>query len=652
MSNGVYAVRLKAFVGRSFLPEDDSVWHEIRDILESFRPMGFQFEDAREAQPKPVSEKVREGIERNDTYIGILTRRGPIQPATPAMPIHRRLWAAVMGRTAVGRWSPPPWVVQESGYALGKGKQVLLLIEEGVDFPSSNLAADREWIAFKRGSIPECAPGLVAMIAHLIAGALPPVPAGLQVAPPEAPAALEEEAVEVPGTPSLEEIIAVLDEQQFQRADQLFRTFLDAHPESTLKRWFPYLYLRLKSIRGDSASLQKLKASTQEEPENVDAWMELGRYYASFKKHGAAAEILLQGARTVPDRERPVLVRQAAEYLAVEKEYDRALDTITELARTLTDSQQRKLSFVSLADIAKRREDKELEAAALERALDLDPGDLSVRFRLAFLYGETDKDRLAIYHYTLRLAQGSDAAALNNLGVAFAGLKLSGKEIDMYEQASGESGLARANLSHAYVDRGFLARAEGLANEVVGGEGEESERDRAISALNRITRMRSRENEIEEKIAADAREESAFRTRYAEAYVALPGRPITGVFETRHGRLTFSPEGNRLYGQGTFEDEESSTLGGIFMGLTGTAPAPSRVQTRSVKFEATIVGRAGRFTLKIERKQEGTILFALPERSTIGGLIILAEDGQSFDVLEEEKEKATIYRAINIDSEK
>ncbi len=192
MSTGAHPVRLKAFVGRSFLDQDDSVWREIRDILESLRPIGFQFEDAKESQPRAISAKVREAIDRNDMYIGILTRRAPIQSETPVSPIYRRLLAAISARSIVAQWSPPSWVVQESGYALGKGKQVLLLIEDGVDFPSSNLDADREWISFKREAIPECAPRLVAIISNLIGAALPPVPAGLQVSPPEAPATPEE----------------------------------------------------------------------------------------------------------------------------------------------------------------------------------------------------------------------------------------------------------------------------------------------------------------------------------------------------------------------------------------------------------------------------------------------------------------------------
>jgi hypothetical protein len=38
---------------------------------------------------------------------------------------------------------------QESGYALGKGKRVVLIIEEGVEYPPTDLAADAGRISFK-----------------------------------------------------------------------------------------------------------------------------------------------------------------------------------------------------------------------------------------------------------------------------------------------------------------------------------------------------------------------------------------------------------------------------------------------------------------------------------------------------------------------
>lgn len=71
-------VRLKAFVGRSFVEADEALWAEFRPQLEALRSLGFVFEDAKEAQPRPVSEKVKQGIDRNDVCIGIVSCRQPV----------------------------------------------------------------------------------------------------------------------------------------------------------------------------------------------------------------------------------------------------------------------------------------------------------------------------------------------------------------------------------------------------------------------------------------------------------------------------------------------------------------------------------------------------------------------------------------------
>src|SRR5258706_10859869 len=74
-------IRLKAFVGRSFADEDKSLWHQLRDLLDSYKRIGFVYEDAREFKVRPVSSKVRELIRDNEIYIGMLTRRELISSA-------------------------------------------------------------------------------------------------------------------------------------------------------------------------------------------------------------------------------------------------------------------------------------------------------------------------------------------------------------------------------------------------------------------------------------------------------------------------------------------------------------------------------------------------------------------------------------------
>ncbi len=297
---------------------------------------------------------------------------------------------------------------------------------------------------------------------------------------------------------------------------------------------------------------------------------------------------------------------------------------------------------MTLAEVARNQSDRELESAALERVLDFDPSDSGIRFRLAYLYGEMQKRHLSTYHYNLRLAQGRDATALNNLGVGYGRLNLPGKEIEAFERAGEDFWLAKANLSHAYVDRGFLAEAEKLASEVTRADCDETERNRAIAALTRISTIRSTEIKTEEKILSEARSERVFRSAYAEAFVASVGRPVNGVFETPHGNMSFKQEGNRLLGEGKFEE---LTLAGLF-GPSSGGP-PTSVGVRTVKFEANIVGRSGRFKFETEETEKGTLL-TFPKFTTVQGFLIIADDGESFEVLEEHEKEVRIYKSRKV----
>jgi len=225
MANDSPPVRIRAFVGRSFLEQDDPVWYAIRTILASLRPIGFDFEDAKEAQLRPISEKVREGIERNDFYIGILTRRSRINDQATESNLGHRFLARVLSRKA-SQWTTSNWIVQESGFALGKGKKVLLLIEQGVDFPAADLDADTEWVPFNRDSVPECANRLVSMIGRLISETLPATPATVQVSSPEKGAPSEERRPEPPPGGDIDHVIELLNKGEYSQADEEFERFV------------------------------------------------------------------------------------------------------------------------------------------------------------------------------------------------------------------------------------------------------------------------------------------------------------------------------------------------------------------------------------------------------------------------------------------
>jgi thioredoxin-like negative regulator of GroEL len=644
MSNDHRAVWIRVFVGRSFLAEDEQVWNEIRKMLQNLRPVGLEFEDASEAQPRPISKKIREGIDRTDVYIGILTRRFPIYSDTPGD------GKGEVHHNTPQNWGTSSWVVQESGYALGKDKRVILLLEEGVDFPKSDLDADQERVIFTRDKIVlHCSGALTSMIGNLIAEKVPRISSDPQLAsPPERPPAAEQqmEKTETQG-PSLKAVLTLVDEGNFSEADREFQNLLKDRA-GAYQTYVKCIYLRARAVRGDRASLEKLEEISHTEPSDFGAWIELSNYYSQFNRNKDAAEVLIRGSQAVNVKFRFFLIERAANCFAEDRDYDAAYDTLRKIfAEDLPHGENRHSSFIALADIAKRQKHSDLEAAALERALDINPADSDTRFRLAYLYSEQSKPHLAMYHYRLHLSQTKDETSANNLAIAFGELGLSGKEIELY-QAAGEMPLAVANVSHAFIDGGFLQHAEELARKISRSDDEQAQ-TRAALALQRIADQRTKEDETEEAIKTQAEEERKFRARYAGAFLSESIKQLTGTFQTKFGTLKLEKHDEILIGTYEHEEKELNALGSLLAG----PGVPGKVETTSrttLRFDAVLQGRSGRFKFEATEKRSGVApLFDRPKTSKAEGLLIIAEDERSFEIFDESQSPHSLSVAHKIE---
>lgn len=536
-------------MGRSFLAADEGLWFEIRRILESLRSVGFLFEDAQEAQARPISEKVRQGITRNDIYIGILSRRLPIGIESSEESILKRLAKALRTHFEECQWTTSEWVIQESGFALGLGRRVILMIERGVAFPVADLDADTEWIPFDRNSLADCSLRLVQMISNLIAARLPvPVTPAATAPTAQGSTVREMDQKAASSIDELSQIDTLLAEKRFEQADELFESYMKSDqvkdPQASSAVYFKY-----KCLLGDRSGLEKLASALKADPGHVYARQALASCYEHFRAYNQAAEILLEGATEAAAESKARFLRRAAEKLAKDGKHDQAFMILGGLLQTVTDPKGRHPLFLSLADVAHLKGDQALEVAMLEQVLELNPSDAEVRFRAAYLYSEMKKERLAVYHYGLRVSQDQDPLAKNNLGVALDALELKGKAIEMYEAASDRNELAKANLSHAYVDRGFLKSAEDLALSVERSDADAYARQRATAALQRVADLRRREDESEERILEGVKRERLFMAKYATAFVSPLGKPVVGTFSTPLGQLSFEQQ------IGTMEEE-------------------------------------------------------------------------------------------------
>src|SRR5471030_2933830 len=116
---------------RSFSQKDEIRLRPTLDFLSTFEKAGFFCQSAEPAEVEAVSHKVRRIIEESDVFIGFFTKRHPVFEAQSRFGIIKNIFK----QASPSAWSAPPWVLQESGYALAQKKKLILLREVGVEIP-------------------------------------------------------------------------------------------------------------------------------------------------------------------------------------------------------------------------------------------------------------------------------------------------------------------------------------------------------------------------------------------------------------------------------------------------------------------------------------------------------------------------------------
>src|SRR5271169_117814 len=76
-------------------------------------------------------------IDDASIFVAIFTKKHPICDIKPDSSVCQ---------SAPPRWTPPLWLLQETGYALAKEKRLVFFVETGVEIP--RLAGDHEYIEY------------------------------------------------------------------------------------------------------------------------------------------------------------------------------------------------------------------------------------------------------------------------------------------------------------------------------------------------------------------------------------------------------------------------------------------------------------------------------------------------------------------------
>ena len=586
--------QIKAFVGHSFTPDDERVVSTFLKYFDQIKKMnfGFSWEHAEPAEPKALAEKVLRLIDDKNVFIGICTGK---ESAIASDKLRRGFGYRLLNtqvllseeRNYVAKTSD--WIIQEIGLAIGRKMDLILLLENGVR-PPGGLQGNLEYIPFDRnaaersfGKILEMIQALMPKIKLVQSGE-----AETTGAPPD--------VVEDENKKSFEKLQPKPEWQRPDYEHALLDSMLVGKDEDTKLINDTYLstpegqqlenqaswaafneYMRL--LAGKGGRLAKLEQYAKENNKNSLVHTYLAKGYEFFKDHAKAARQYMNAAERTSEPEQALRrYTQAAVQFARADEKEEVRTSIQSAMRFLVDAEDGEViltkTLLELADLSK---DQDLFLGLSEKLVQLLPGDMDARFRLAYRYSEMDRNELALFHYLKIPYQERSDMTWNNLGVAFDQLELSSKSVKSYRIAESKNNtLSMSNLAQKLIRAGFLDEAGQLCDTAV----KIADYHKNIGdAITRIRDIPNEEDTKEEELLAKVKPISDYYRDYGTAVTKTDISELEGVWSGPRCPLKVQIKNGHFTATGTYE--QSPMLNALAVALGGNQLC-HRINRRSI----------------------------------------------------------------------
>jgi len=632
---------MKAFVAHSFQKKDEQIVNAIIKFLEA---TGLECETGIWAENKPIAEKIKERIKNSDIFIGIFTCDKEIC-AKKRLLCHR-------SKDNIS-YTTSNWVIQESGFAIGSSRELIFLLEEGVDqFPG--LQGNLEFIRFNRDRLQELFLKVSEMVTSL---------RGRETVSKSGEVKDQPEDVGTPELVTQKQEVREGSKDKTQEAKEKFFQAMQVEDatklqETYIKELEPVLSddekpfwkaaaLRLSHKFGDSEALHKLIKFSEEKRENPDIIHQLALRYKEMGEYAKAkdkflAEKDLYNIKKVNEKKKMInCYEEASLCLASDDKYEESIELLTKLLTNDDYKENKAAILTSLANIAKLKKDYDRFFVYTEGTLEINPSNTSLRFDLAYGYGEKDNDLLSLLHYKKLTDTTKSPIGLNNMGVEYQTLKLPAKSISSFEKAACyKETLAMSNIANRYLDEGFVKNAKEQINNANELNKEDIEVHGNVGiAQNRIVKMLEDEETKEKEILAEAEKERKFRVKYSEAFycgTSVAKERLEGSWKTPWGdlRMVFDDITHTFQVDETKEVEVSSSL---LLGLSMRKSVSKK--NRLIKIVGKVENLSGRYKIEIEEKLEN-VIFGLETTKIYeaDGYMIIDKDYFTIDVMEKTKD--------------
>ena len=627
---------IKAFVGHSFRPVDKPVVDAILEVLNRVKQLrsDFDWEHALEPKPKTVDAKVLALFQDKTLFIGICTR------AERAIADERlaQLWGRRYAEESAFEWKASDWLLQEIGLSIGRGMNIILLVEKGTREPG-DLQGNWERISFDRSAPEKCYVPLLGMIANLAGKAGAPVgpteieqPAQVEPAPPASPESTNLDIWQPDDTWTFRTYqIAyrvVTSREGPEKAAKIASAFAASPLATDQNRASWNAFLQLTKLRAGSGSLSEVVAHATAHPKNADIAFLVAQAYEHFGESGEAASWYDRTSSLSSDSVSQIDYLRLGVVTALRGGKDALFASLQVKLRMIEpkDTDSLKARLAAELEVAEEQKEDDIAIASLEKLLNLDPSDNDRRFNLAYKYSHARRADMAALHYERIPSSLRTPAGWNNLGVAYEGLSFAIRAVDAYRRAAeaGET-LAASNIAKRFLDAGFVQEASSLLEEA----SRKPAHDKLVDTrFAEAKEARDDEGKERDKLLAKSRATSDFYATYGEARLARDLVDVAGPWKTPRGTATVV-----LSGTSFVATLEERILGLMSLAIARQAGADTTGSIRHVLVTGPRVGRTVAVTISPADKSADRRSL-LDEAGDPKALIWISPDGKELHFME------------------
>nr|WP_321980074.1 toll/interleukin-1 receptor domain-containing protein [uncultured Cohaesibacter sp.] len=413
------------------------------------------------------------------------------------------------------------------------------------------------------------------------------------------------------------------DEEHSTKVSETYLATLAPEDLDAIGEWDSFCELN-KLKWTEHGDLSRLSTLGDEYGENSSVHEHVARGYLHFDDFEKAKSHFRIAIKYTEDRSKKLgLLGDLAEISQELVSTEEVSEILQEMRDLVKGPEDEELLLAKLTNLSDWYKDDVLKAAMLERELAIDPTDTSKRFDLAYLYSQTGKEALSMFHYEKIPANQRNGMTWNNLGVAYRHFSIKGKSINAFRKAEekGET-LAMSNLAYELMGSGFLPEAEEILRKA---QSNSIYHDNVASALVRLKEIPGKERAAHEDKLKGVTSKSQFLSHVGE-HLWLQAPNITSdTMSDSDCELIIRIEGDLFFASGSFQ-RKAPPLGNS---LSGTI-IREKDETYTVEYRGRFIGKVviGERT----KKKEGS-------GPTVSTLLGISETTQKFIIVMPEGDK-------------